>query len=78
MATQNSGIGTVITNAENATNVSPRRMLATVWNAMHYWCVDFINFMEAIHQQDPAIYPEWQWDQKANVICDFGFCNPFF
>lgn len=78
MATQNSGIGTVITNAENATNVSPRRMLATVWNEMHYWCVDFINFMEATRWQSPTTYPEWQYDQPGNVICEFGFCNPFF
>lgn len=77
-ATQNTGIGQVITNAENATNVSPRRKLATIWNAMHYWCVDFINFIEAMNQQTPVLYPEWQWDQKANVICEFGFCNPFF
>lgn len=77
-ATQNAGIGQVITNAENATNVSPRRKLATIWNAMHYWCVDFLNFMEAMRLQSPAPYPEWQWDQPSNVICEFGFCNPIF
>lgn len=77
-ATQNTGIGQVITNAENAMNVSPRKKLATVWNAMHYWCVDFINFMEAMRLQNPAPYPEWQWDQPGSVICELGFCNPFF
>lgn len=77
-ATQNTGIGQVITNAENATNVSPRRKLATTWNAMHYWCVDFINYMETMRLQSPAPYPEWQWDQPRNVICEFGFANPIF
>lgn len=77
-ASQNTGIGQVITNAENASNVSPRRKLATVWNAMHYWCVDFINFMEAMRLQNPVPYPEWEWDQPGNVICEFGFANPFF
>jgi hypothetical protein len=77
-ATQNTGIGQVITNAENAMNVSPRRKLATVWNATHYWCMGLVDFIEAMNQQTPAPYPEWQWDQRANVICEFGFCNPIF
>ena len=76
--TQNTGIGMTIINAENATKASSRRKMASVWNAMHYWCIDFINFIEAINQQAPVQYPEWQWDQKGNVICEFGFCNPFF
>jgi hypothetical protein len=68
----------VITNAENAINVSSRRKLATIWNAIHYWCMGFVDFIEATNQQTPAPYPEWQWDQRANVICEFGFCNPIF
>jgi hypothetical protein len=76
--TQTTGAGEVITNAENATNVSSRRKMATIWNQMHFWCVDFLNFIDAMNQQNPAAYPEWQWNQKANVICEFGFANPFF
>jgi hypothetical protein len=77
-ATQYTGIGEVITTAENSTAVSPRKKAATIWNEMHCWVKEFLAFMEATQMADPTIYPEWTFNNRNDAYRYFGFMNPFF
>lgn len=77
-ATQSTGIGEVITNAENSINASPRKKLASAWNEMHQWVKEFCQFMEATQNTDPTIYPEWTISNAHDALRYFGFINPIF
>lgn len=73
-ATQTAGIGEVITNAENSTNVSPRKKMASAWNEMRVWVREFISYME----QNAATYPEWTYPNEIDALRYFSFMNPIF
>lgn len=77
-ATQYTGIGEVVTNAENSISVSPRKKASTIWNEMHDWTKEFLAFMEATQTLDPTIYPDWTLNNRNDAYRFFGFMNPFF
>lgn len=77
-ATQYTGIGEVVTNAENSANASPRKKVAGVWNGMYEWVREFCRFMEATQNADPTIYPEWTLQDEHHALETFGFMNPIF
>lgn len=76
--TQYSGIGEVMTKAENSDNVNPRRKIASAWNEMHEWAMEFCDFMQATQDSTPAVYPEWTQANKYDALKAFGFMNPIF
>lgn len=73
-ATQTAGIGEVITNAENSTNVSSRKKMASAWNEMRVWVREFISYME----QNAITYPEWTYTNEIDALKYFSFMNPIF
>lgn len=73
-ATQTAGIGEVITKAENSTNVSPRKKMASAWNEMRGWVREFLCYME----QNAATYPEWTYTNEVDALKYFSFMNPIF
>lgn len=77
-ATQTTDLGEVVTQAENSRNASPRKKLASAWNATHYWVKEFCEFMEATQVADPTIYPEWTLTDEHNALNHFAFMNPIF
>lgn len=77
-ATQSTGIGEVVTVAENSRNASPRKKAASAWNEMHEWVKQFCAFMEATQVADPTIYPEWTLADEHHALKIFGFMNPIF
>lgn len=77
-ATQTSDFGEVVTSAENSINASPRKKMASAWNAMSEWVKQFCAFMEATQIADPTIYPEWTLPDEHHALKHFGFMNPIF
>lgn len=77
-ATQTTDFGEVVTSAENSLNASPRKKLASAWNAMGEWVRQFCEFMEATQVADPTIYPEWTLQDEHHALETFGFMNPIF
>jgi len=77
-ATQTTDFGEVVTQAENSRNASPRKKMASAWNAMHYWVKEFCEFMEATQNTDPTIYPEWTLPDEHHALRYFAFMNPIF
>lgn len=73
-ATQTAGIGEVITNAENSTNISPRKKMASARNEMRVWVREFLSYME----QSAATYPEWTYTNENDALKYFSFMNPIF
>jgi hypothetical protein len=77
-ATQTTDFGEVVTQAENSRNASPRKKMASAWNAMHYWVKEFCEFMEATQNADPTIYPEWTLPDEHHALNHFAFMNPIY
>jgi hypothetical protein len=77
-ATQYTGIGEVLTQAENAVNVNPRRKIANIWNQMGEWVNEFCEFMVAMQTADPTAYSEWSSIDEYNALKTFGYMNPIF
>jgi len=77
-ATQTTDFGEVVTLSENSRNASPRKKMASAWNAMHYWVKEFCEFMEATQNAYPTIYPEWTLPDEHYALKYFGFMNPIF
>lgn len=75
---QFTGIGEVITNAENSYNISPRKKAAAIWNLMHEWVREFCAFMEVSQVADPTTYPEWTLADEHIASKTFAFMNPNF
>lgn len=76
--TQTTGIGEVITLAENSLNANPRKKLASVWNEMHFWVEEFICFMETMAINQPTKYPEWTYNSKYVALMKYAFVNPIY
>lgn len=72
--TQTTGIGEVITNAENSKNVAPRKKMARAWNEMRCITKECIAFIE----QNRAVYPEWTDINKIDALKYFNYMNPIF
>lgn len=77
-ATQYTGIGEVVTKADNSLNVSPRKKVAAIWNELHEWVREFCAFMEATQISDLTIYPEWTLTDEHKALRTFAFMNPIF
>jgi len=77
-ATQDTGIGEVRTNAENATNQDPNQKMATAWNEMSGMIAEFIEFMDVNASLSPQVYPEWLWVYRWDTMREFQFSNPIF
>lgn len=77
-SSQFTGIGEVITTAENSTNANPRKKMATLWNQTHVWAKEFLCFMEATQNTDATIYPQWTLNNRYDALKYFGFMNPYF
>lgn len=76
--TQTSGIGEVVTKAENSVNVSPGKKMASAWNEMRLWMREFISYMEAIQLVDSTAFPQWTNVNRIDALRYFGFMNPIF
>lgn len=77
-ATQYTGIGEVLTQAENSINISPRKKIAAIWNEMSQWAKEFCEFIVASQTADPTAYPEWTSIDEHDALKTFGFMNPNF
>lgn len=77
-ATQFTGIGEVMTTAENSTNQSPNQKMATAWNEMCRWVWEFVLFMDTNLALNPGLYPEWIWIYRWETIRYFEYSNPIF
>lgn len=76
--TQFTGIGEVMTSAENSINISPWKKVAGIWNEMSGWIKEFLAFMDAMQLTTPVTYPEWTTNNKIDALKAFGFMNPIF
>lgn len=77
-ATQSTGIGEVIASAENSTNASPRKKLASAWNEMNDWMEEFVWFMDSKMISDPTVYAEWTYQTSCEAKRKYAFINPIF
>jgi len=72
--TQSTGIGEVITKAENADNTSPRKKMAKAWNDMRCSVQECLAYL----QQNADTYPEWTNNNKIGALRYFSFVNPIY
>lgn len=76
--TQYSGIGEVMTGAENSVQANPRKKIASAWNEMHRWVKEFCAFMQTTQNADATMYPEWTLVNEHDALRHFAFMNPIF
>jgi hypothetical protein len=73
-ATQSSGVGEVVTNAENATIASPKQKMASAWNEMSTWIRELSLFLYA----KAETYTEWDQQYHWRMMKKFIPINPIF
>ena len=71
--TQSSGIGEVVTKAENATVVSPYQKIIYAWNEMFDIVVELMCYLES----KQSVYPEWYYPDKHKALNKFWRINSF-
>lgn len=77
-ATQYTGIGEVLTSAENSSNQDPNQKMASAWNEMSEMVGEFLEFMDTNTSLTPGVYPEWLWIYRWDTMREFQFINPIF
>lgn len=72
--TQTTAIGEVVTDAESAKSISPRKKMARAWNEMRCVALECLEYL----QQNAADYPEWTNSNKIDAVKYFPFMNPIY
>jgi hypothetical protein len=66
-------MGEVKAGTENATAVSPKFKMTSVWNKMHFEINELVRFL----RNNSSVYTEWTFQDGYCTTQDLGFLNPF-
>ena len=76
-ASLTTGIGEVISNADNSTNTSIMNKSVNAWNEMVEWLHDLIWFMDTKISYDYNYYPGWILQNRYLLLSHFQTINSF-